>query len=211
MQPSPRMSDTNNNNDNEIDCFMMGVDYLNSITLKQVIHNYDTIYLQLFLMIETEAAFDPNQCKGSLFRSDDMATTSYRCSGNIFHCDILFNADPSVFYLPWCLSYCNSLAIDHQPVMILQSFGGILGQGAITPEIHQWHWCSVLQDTRAFSWFSNLGGTQWLGSAKLWSVEGQTGEPNGEYPIFPFVSWLRIHKFLNMAKFEIIYIIHTAS
>ena len=111
----------------------------------------------------------------------------------------------------WCLSYCNSLAIDHQPVMILQSFGGILGQGAITPEIHQWHWCSVLQDTRAFSWFSNLGGTQWLGSAKLWSVEGQTGEPNGEYPIFPFVSWLRIHKFLNMAKFEIIYIIHTAS
>ena len=42
-----------------------------------------------------EAVFDPAQCK-ALFGVDGAAAESYKCAQNIFKCDILFNADPSV-------------------------------------------------------------------------------------------------------------------
>lgn len=51
--------------------------------------------MKLAKSIVAEAAFDPRECKKSLFGADG-GSGSYRCSQSIFQLDTLFNPDPSV-------------------------------------------------------------------------------------------------------------------
>ena len=55
---------------------------------------YDTKYDRLL----TEAPFDVNAMKSALFPNGTAdQNASYVCSQSIFQCDVLFNADPSVY------------------------------------------------------------------------------------------------------------------